>query len=196
MKHFKGIYPGSSLCFFRPPYEEYKSIHIIENLNLSEGIDEMPDGKTHEMINAAVLLVAIAGLMHLATLKEPVVFASYLNTHTILVFAVAYLFATFFLSPDLDINSKPYRRWGALKFLWWPYKVMFKHRGFSHNLILGPLSIVMNLALIVVPIILLAGVDLQSLPLDIIIAAIAGMVLSMEVHIISDSFISRMKSTF
>lgn len=165
-------------------------------MNLSEGIDEMPDGKTHDMINAAVLMVAVAGLMHIATLKEPVVFASYLNTYIILVFAVAYLFATFFLSPDLDINSKPYRRWGALKVLWWPYKTIFKHRGFSHNLILGPMSIVINLALIVVPVLLLAGIEPRSLPLGFILAAIAGMVLSMEVHIISDSFISRMKGAF
>ncbi|MDW7733165.1 MAG: metal-binding protein [Methanolobus sp.] len=156
----------------------------------------MPDGKTHEMINAAVLMVAISGLIYLATLREPAAFARYLNIYTILIFAVAYMFATFFLSPDLDINSKPYRRWGLFKILWWPYKVIFKHRGFSHNLVLGPLSIVMNLALIVVPVLLLAGIELRNLPLDFIMAAVAGMVLSMEVHIISDSLISRMKGVF
>ncbi|WP_406657288.1 metal-binding protein [Methanolobus sp. ZRKC2] len=176
-----------------------KLIILFMPLNTSiylEGINEMPDGKTHEMINAAVLMVAISVLTYLATLRGPVAFASYLNTYTILVFAVAYLFATFFLSPDLDINSKPYRRWGIFKILWWPYKVIFKHRGFSHNLILGPLSIVVNLALIVVPLLLLAGVKMQNLPIDYVLAAIAGMVLSMEVHIISDSFVSRMKDVF
>ena len=156
----------------------------------------MPDGKTHEIINIAVLMLAIAGLAYLATLKEAVVFASYLNTSTILIFAVAYLFATFFLSPDLDIDSKPYQRWGLFKILWWPYKVIFKHRGFSHNPILGPLSIVLNLAIITVPTLLFAGIEMRSLPLGYIAAGVAGMILSMEVHIISDSVFSRMKSTF
>lgn len=156
----------------------------------------MPDGKTHEMINTAVLIVAVSGLLYLATLKEALLIAGYLNTYTIMTFAVAYLFATFFLSPDLDIESSSYKRWGIFRILWWPYKVIFKHRGFSHNLILGPLSIVMNLALIAIPVLLLAGVQPQSLPPDFIIAAVAGMVLSMEVHIISDNFISGIKGAF
>lgn len=155
----------------------------------------MPDGKTHEAINAAVLMASIAGLYYLAGNGSAAI-GSYLNTYTILAFSIAYLFATFFLSPDLDINSKPYRRWKALRILWWPYKTIFRHRGLSHNPILGPLSIVMNLALIVVPILLLAGVQLQDIPLSFVVAIVAGMVLSMEIHIISDSFISRIKNVF
>ncbi|MBN2110335.1 MAG: metal-binding protein [Methanosarcinaceae archaeon] len=156
----------------------------------------MPDGKMHEMINTAVLLIIVSVLTYIAKLKEPAIFASYVNTSIILIFAIAYVFSTFFLSPDLDIDSSSYRRWGMLRILWWPYKVIFKHRGISHNPVLGPLSIVMNLALITVPVLLLAGINLPSLPVDLTMAAIAGMVLSMEVHIISDCFVSRMKSAF
>ncbi|TGC09115.1 metal-binding protein [Methanolobus halotolerans] len=156
----------------------------------------MPGGKMHEMINVAVLMVTISGLIYFTTLKEPAEFINYLNAYTILIFAAAYVFATFFLSPDLDIDSKPYKRWGILRVLWWPYKVIFKHRGFSHNPILGPLSILINLALIVVPLLLLAGFGMQNLPAGFIIATIAGIVLSIEVHIISDAFISKMKSAF
>jgi uncharacterized metal-binding protein len=154
----------------------------------------MPDGKTHEMINAVVLMASIAGLYYLSTEYGNAVIGSYLNTYTILIFSAAYLFATFFLSPDLDIDSRPYRRWKVFRILWWPYKVIFKHRGFSHNPILGPLSIVANLTLIVIPLLLLAGVDLQNMPPQFIAAAIAGIVLSIEVHIISDTMISKMKS--
>ncbi|MDP2215856.1 MAG: metal-binding protein [Methanolobus sp.] len=154
----------------------------------------MPDGKTHEIINALVLMASIAGLYYLSTEYGNAVVGSYLNTYTILIFSATYLFATFFLSPDLDIDSRPYRRWKIFRILWWPYKVIFKHRGFSHNPILGPLSIVANLALIVIPLLLLAGVDLQNMPPNFIAAAIAGIVLSIEVHIISDSVISKMKS--
>jgi uncharacterized metal-binding protein len=53
---------------------------------------------------------------------------------------------------------------------------------------------VANLTLIVIPLLLLAGVDLQNMPPQFIAAAIAGIVLSIEVHIISDSMISKMKS--
>ena len=71
----------------------------------------------------------------------------------IITFAAAYIFATRYLSPDLDINSKPYQRWGALRVLWYPYMKVFKHRQASHNLIIGPLSVVLYLTLIVVPVV-------------------------------------------
>lgn len=156
----------------------------------------MPDGKTHEVINAAVLMASIGGLYCFSAGYGNAVIARYVDTYTILTFAAAYIFATLFLSPDLDIDSKPYRRWRMFRVLWWPYKVIFKHRGLSHNPVIGPVSIVLNLALIVVPLLLLAGVSLQSLPSGLVVAAIAGIVLSIEVHIISDNVISRMKSVF
>ncbi|WP_292470525.1 metal-binding protein [Methanolobus sp.] len=155
----------------------------------------MPKVKTHDTINTAVLVGVLSGLYYLMW-KEIGFVSIYLNTYTLLVFSLAYLFATFYLSPDLDTNSKPYKRWGMLRILWWPYKVIFKHRGFSHNPILGPLSIILNLGLIIAALLLLGGVDLQIIPTNFIIPAMAGMVLSMEVHIISDSFVSKLKSIF
>lgn len=110
-----------------------------------------------------------------------------------MLFSAAYLFATFFLSPDLDVTCKSYRRWGILRLLWWPYKEIFKHRGLSHNPIIGPLTIVLNLAVIVSVLLMLGGIDLRSIPSGFIIASVAGMVLSMEVHIISDNVITKIK---
>jgi uncharacterized metal-binding protein len=156
----------------------------------------MPDGKTHETINAAALIASLAGLYHISSGYGNAVIGSYLDTYTILVFSVAYLFATFFLSPDLDTHSRPYKRWKMFRILWWPYRIIFKHRGFSHNLILGPLSILINLALITIPLLLLVGVELQKIPSGFILAAIVGIVLSMEIHIISDRLISKMRSWF
>ncbi|SFM29516.1 metal-binding protein [Methanolobus profundi] len=155
----------------------------------------MPEVKTHDRINTAVLLALMSGLYYIMW-KEIAPVAEYLDIYMLLVFALAYLFATFYLSPDLDINSKPYKRWGILKFLWWPYKVIFKHRGFSHNPIIGPLTIVLNLAIIVAALLLLGGIDLHSIPSSFIVAVTAGMVLSMEVHIISDNVVSKMKRIF
>ncbi|WP_445475665.1 metal-binding protein [Methanococcoides methylutens] len=156
----------------------------------------MPGGKTHDTINIAVIIVILAGLSYLTMWEENEIALRYLDIYTISIFSISYLFATFFLSPDLDIESKPYKRWKIFKVLWWPYKVIFKHRGFSHNPILGPLSIVINLALIVAVVLLLMGIELHTVPLRFIVVAMAGMVLSMEVHIISDFIISKMKRPF
>lgn len=155
----------------------------------------MPGGKTHETINIAVV-VLLAGLSCLMMWEENGLAVRYLNIYTVSVFSISYLFATFFLSPDLDIESKSYKRWGVLKIIWWPYKVIFKHRGFSHNPVIGPLSIVINLAVVVAVLLLLMGVDLHRVPLRFTLVAMAGIVLSMEVHIVSDLLISKMKSPF
>ena len=93
----------------------------------------MPDGQNHDTINIAALIIALAGSFYLVLWNENTMYSRYLDLYTILIFSLSYLFATFFLSPDLDIDSKPYKRWGILRFIWWPYKVIFKHRGFSHN---------------------------------------------------------------
>lgn len=153
----------------------------------------MPSGKTHEMINITILTALLAGLYYLSTMQGTSMITAYLDTYTILAFCVSYLFATFFLSPDLDTKSKPYKRWKMLRILWWPYRVIFKHRGFSHNLVLGPLSIILNLVLIAVAFFLLTGIEPRTIPLRSAVAVIAGIVLSIDVHIISDRSISKIK---
>ncbi|WMW25102.1 metal-binding protein [Methanolobus sediminis] len=155
----------------------------------------IPDGKTHDAINAAVLTVVLAGFYY--AFREgigPVI--TYLDGYTIVAFSVAYIFATFFLSPDLDINSKPYKRWGFLRIIWWPYKELFKHRGLSHHPVIGPLSIVSNLLVIVAAVFLIMGINYEVIPSNLMISTIAGMVLSIEVHIISDNVVSKFKGAF
>jgi len=75
----------------------------------------------------------------------------YLLTWDVLGAACLYggvLFGTFFLSPDLDMNfTRPYRRWGPLSFLWWPYAKLFDHRGWSHGWIIGPVSRIVYLGI-------------------------------------------------
>ena len=44
-----------------------------------------------------------------------------------------------YLSPDLDTPSRPYFRWGILRFFWKPYQWLVKHRSnLSHGWILAP----------------------------------------------------------
>jgi uncharacterized metal-binding protein len=156
----------------------------------------MPSGKTHELINITVLVVLLAVFYYLSAWQKTPIATRYLDTYTILIFSMSYIFATFFLSPDLDTKSRSYKRWKMLRILWWPYRIIFKHRGFSHNIVLGPISIILNLALIAVAIIVFTGIEPESIPLRLAIAIIAGIVLSIDVHIISDRFISKIKYVF
>jgi len=90
-------------------------------------------GRTHDLINLAVLPVAVY----------------YLQPENFTGFAAGYLIGTFFLSPDNDVyHSKPNRRWKFLRFLWLPYTRIFSHRGVSHTPILGSFIKVIYLILV------------------------------------------------
>ena len=55
-----------------------------------------------------------------------------------IVSAFAFLIGGLWLSPDLDTNSRPYQRWGPLRWLWWPYRKALRHRSLvSHTPLLG-----------------------------------------------------------
>lgn len=154
----------------------------------------MPGGKTHELINITTLVSILTVVYYLSTWPETGAFARHPDINEVIAFSVSYIFATFYLSPDLDTKSRPYKRWKMLRILWWPYRIIFKHRGFSHNMILGPLTILLYLTVIVLALLLLSGVGLQNIPIRIVIAATTGIVLSVEIHIISDRFFSKVKS--
>lgn len=52
----------------------------------------------------------------------------------------AYLFSGLALSPDLDVRSRAYRRWGMFRFFWLPYQLLIPHRHWlSHSWLFGPL---------------------------------------------------------
>ena len=73
----------------------------------------------------------------------------------VVVFVLMYFFGTFLFSPDMDLaRSDPMRNWGALRWIWRPYAMVFKHRGISHMPIVGTLTRV--LYLLVVAYVLLA----------------------------------------
>jgi uncharacterized metal-binding protein len=89
----------------------------------------MPSGKTHDAIT--IILASPTFLLAWGLTRNPVL--SLLAT-------VAMLFGGLMFGPDLDIQSRQYTRWGVFRFLWWPYKVMFRHRSrWSHGIIFGTL---------------------------------------------------------
>ena len=69
---------------------------------------------------------------------------------SVAVVATSFVFATLFLSPDLDIYySSPTKNWGILRLLWLPYSLFFKHRGISHSLFFSTLTRIIYLSAVV-----------------------------------------------
>jgi uncharacterized metal-binding protein len=92
----------------------------------------MPSGKVHDQITAVGALVALPVWWYLA--PAPV------DWRIGGTLVVATLFSGWFLSPDLDLDSSIYRRWGPLRFLWLPYQKLVPHRSWiSHSWLLSPL---------------------------------------------------------
>jgi uncharacterized metal-binding protein len=55
-----------------------------------------------------------------------------------IVLGLGFYFGTSWISPDLDINSKPTNKHGWIwKLLWYPYRAFSKHRGRSHTVVQG-----------------------------------------------------------
>jgi uncharacterized metal-binding protein len=91
----------------------------------------MPDGKTHDRITLVGAAVA-APLWYFLT-PPPVD----ISVGATLIGAT--LFSGLFLSPDLDLDSSIYRRWGPFRFIWWPYQKVMPHRSrLSHSFVLAP----------------------------------------------------------
>jgi uncharacterized metal-binding protein len=73
------------------------------------------------------------------------------------------LFGGLMFSGDLDTISRPLRRWGLLRGLWWPYRKLVPHRGtHSHGLIWGPLFRSVYLFVLVVALVALAQAGLRA----------------------------------
>ena len=82
--------------------------------------------------------------------------------HIILMFGI-YMFATKYWSPDIDLDSEPYQRWGILRIFIYPFKEHVKHRSkWSHGWILGAITI--NVYITCVFAIIIAVLNLVWLP--------------------------------
>jgi len=86
---------------------------------------------------------------------SPVV-AIVVGSHSVelgIVAASAHLLGGLYLSPDLDLVSKPYKRWGYLRVLWLPYQKLIPcHRHWlSHGVIVGSVVRLLYLAAWVLP---------------------------------------------
>jgi uncharacterized metal-binding protein len=169
----------------------------------------MPSGRTHDLIT--ILLAA------------PTAAAVYYFTEDVtitLITTAMMIFGGLMFGPDLDIQSRQYVRWGPLRFLWWPYKVMLPHRSrLSHSILLGTLiRVIYFLAVITLLVVIVlyvrdtfiyqkpTGFDevkstfarlweiLSPIKRDYLIAAFVGLWIGATSHTVSDVLGSFFKS--
>ncbi len=99
----------------------------------------------------------------------------------------------YWLSPDLDIKSAPFQRWGILKIIWLPYQRLIPHRNWkSHAPVLGTLIRLTYLTAWLSPIWLMFP-DLQRVQWAIdwgkVAAFLAGVELSALNHLLLDGLV-------
>jgi uncharacterized metal-binding protein len=73
---------------------------------------------------------------------------------------VSHLLGTYYMSPDLDLDSTIYRRWGGLRWVWLPYKNLVKHRSsISHTALGGIIRPLYFITVLATMYLLLAGIS-------------------------------------
>lgn len=111
----------------------------------------MPSGKTHDLLTVLLL--------------PPTFAAGWLLTGSpVLALVVSFftLFGGFMFGPDLDTHSRQYTRWGFVRFIWLPYKVVFAHRSrWSHGILFGTLIRVLYFTGVVAVLVAL-GISLRA----------------------------------
>ena len=96
----------------------------------------MPSGQTHDRITLWSLPI-VTGLAAALTRSG----------NLTLMISGGFLFSGLMLSPDLDLQSRPYKRWGWLRWIWIPYQKVVRHRSvMSHGLVIGTTLRVLYLA--------------------------------------------------
>lgn len=100
----------------------------------------MPGVHTHDFIT--LVTAAGANIAYFSLTSHP-------DARLAICFTVTYVFAGYACAGDLDLNSAEYRRWGRLRFLWWPYRQLVPHRSWvSHGMVLGGLIRLLYLSLV------------------------------------------------
>jgi len=107
----------------------------------------MPSGKTHAIINLSLIGIGAILLLKMSSISHALICTGVCTA----------LAGTFFLSPDNDIYSVSIKNWGFFRFIWAPYRALFKHRGISHSFWIGSLSRILYLLILAV----LFGIILQ-----------------------------------
>jgi uncharacterized metal-binding protein len=63
----------------------------------------------------------------------------------------SYFLGGWLLSPDLDLKSRPWKRWGVLRVLWLPYQRIPHRHWLSHGVLVGSVGRVLYTAVLLIP---------------------------------------------
>jgi uncharacterized metal-binding protein len=87
----------------------------------------MPSGRTHDRITWWTFPLTLGGTWWLSGRWDV--------TSAV---GASYLFSGLMFGPDLDTRSVQIRRWGLLRWIWWPYRRFVPHRSrLSHGVLVG-----------------------------------------------------------
>jgi uncharacterized metal-binding protein len=112
-----------------------------------------------------------------------------------LIATASYYISGMYLSPDLDLISRPYKRWGFLRWLWLPYQRLIpRHRHWlSHGPVIGSIVRLLYLAVLVSPLwVLFPGlyqVQWVGITLPNAAAFLVGVELSALNHLLLDGML-------
>ncbi len=152
----------------------------------------MPNFKTHQYINYIILILISILLYYFGQLN-----------YLFLIFIIGYIFGTQYITPDLDINSKP-----SNNILWSLYKRLSHHRGKTHALLYGFLFPILYLTIILFVIIYIIGIisgvnnllylfvknllEIMSQYNIHILIFISGIGIANGIHIIADRIVEKL----
>ncbi len=141
----------------------------------------MPDYNTHRVFNYLAFLVISVLLFKLQVVITDI--------KLFLALGIGFYIGTDFITPDLDIESTAIKRWGRLKFIWLPYKWLFKHGQSSHNILYGAIVRMMYISIIILGVYYLL---FRSLPPETMISSVyvfiflIGIMIANALHVILD----------
>jgi len=141
----------------------------------------MPGYNTHRIFNYIIFIAAVLSVYYSGILQ--------LSPGQLLAIGLGFYIGTEFVTPDLDIDSSAYKRWGRLRFIMLPYKWLFKHRQSSHNIIYGAIIRILYITPIIAA---LYYFIFKSLPLENILFPVyififmGGIIVANALHVILD----------
>ncbi len=143
----------------------------------------MPGYNTHRIFNYAVFII-VPVFLYVWDFS-----AIDIDLKHFLALGAGFYIGTDFITPDLDIESTAIKRWGKLKFLWLPYKWLFRHGQSSHNIVYGAIVRVLYIGLIVLGIyyLLFRSIPLEMIGLPVyVLIFLIGIIIANALHVILD----------
>jgi uncharacterized metal-binding protein len=166
----------------------------------------MPNGKTHDVLTVAT---GVVGAPVAYLLARHLGYNTQEATQTAFVFGASHLVSGLLFSPDLDNYSVAARRWGALYFIWLPYRAAIPHRSWvSHGLIfssvlrllyfIGALSTLFYVYKHTIAVLsteiglfVVAIQSFASTSPHVLYAFLIGFIVAGDVHILADKYATR-----